>query len=199
MKHWKQVILATALTGVAVFMAVGEGQVQAEDHKTISVTAIPTQTICVMTYEAMPVEPEQEQVREKQYFDVPLDHDLQDYIETLCEVHHIDPAIVVAMIGRESNYQADVVGDGGDSFGLMQVQPKWHQERMDMLGCTDLLDPYQNVLVGVDYLAELIERDKGIEWALAAYNAGASGANKGYGSTYASNVLARAGELNAIH
>lgn len=197
MKHWKQVILATALTGVAVFMAVGEGQVQAEDQKTISATAIPTQTICVMTYEAMPVEPEQ--VQEKQYFDVPLDHDLQDYIETLCEVHHIDPAIVVAMIGQESNYQADVVGDGGDSFGLMQVQPKWHQERMDMLGCTDLLDPYQNVLVGVDYLAELIERDKGIEWALAAYNAGATGANKGYGSTYASNVLARAGELNGIH
>ena len=87
-------------------------------------------------------------------------------------------------------FDADVIGDNGDAFGLMQVQPKWHRERMDKLGVTDLLDPYQNVTVALDYLVELLGRDKGLEWALAAYNAGATGANKGYGATYANAVLA---------
>ena len=122
-------------------------------------------------------------------YDVPLDEELQLFIIEQAEAHDIDPAIIVSMAKRESTYRADVVGDGGNSFGLLQVQPRWHQERMDRLGVTDLLDPYQNVTVAIDYLSELIERDKGIAWALAAYNAGASGANKGYGMDYATEVL----------
>jgi hypothetical protein len=122
-------------------------------------------------------------------YDVPLDLELQLFIVRLCEEHHIDASVVMAMIDRESDFNADAVGDNGDALGLMQVQSKWHRERMDKLGVTDLLDPYQNVTVGIDYLAEMLGRDRGLEWALAAYNAGATGANKGYGANYANAVL----------
>lgn len=106
-------------------------------------------------------------------YDVPLDMDLQLHIIQTCEAYHIDPAIVVAMIYRESGFRADAVGDGGNSLGLMQVQPYWHGERMERLGCEDLLDPYQNVVVGIDYLAECIERyDGDVAKALVAYNQG---------------------------
>lgn len=125
------------------------------------------------------------------FYDVPLDIELQAHIINKCGAYEIEPAIVFAMIERESTFQSDVVGDSGKSFGLMQVQKRWHEERMERLGVTDLLNPYQNVTVGIDYLAELMNRGNGVDWALAAYNAGATGANKGYGESYAIDVLER--------
>lgn len=133
------------------------------------------------------------------YFDVPLDHKLQDYIFALCEENDIDPAIIIAMIDKESKFDIDIIGDKGKSYGLMQIQPRWHKERMEELGVTDLLDPYQNVTVGIDILAELLESGESLEWALMAYNGGHSYANRltaeGRLSTYASTVIEIASEL----
>ena len=135
------------------------------------------------------------------YFDVPLDEDLQDHIFEVCEIYEVDPAIVVAMIKKESTYRPGTIGDNGNSFGLMQVQPKWHQARMDKLGVTDLLDPYQNVLVGVDYLAELFGHGRDLKWTLMAYNGGVKHANKmtmeNTVTDYAKIVMATAEELRA--
>lgn len=133
------------------------------------------------------------------YFDVPLDHKLQDYIFELCDEKCIDPAIIIAMIDKESKFDIDIIGDKGKSYGLMQIQPRWHKERMEELGVTDLLDPYQNVTVGIDILAELLESGESLEWALMAYNGGHSYANRltaeGRLSTYASTVIENASEL----
>lgn len=133
------------------------------------------------------VEPEVETVM---LWNVPLEEDLQLFIIQSCEEHHIDPSIIIAMIERESSYRASVIGDDGQAFGLMQVWPKWHQDRMDKLGVTDILDPLQNVTVGMDYLFELLDRGKGLAWALAAYNQGPDDADLGYGFDYAAEVLA---------
>ena len=159
------------------------------DQRTASAQV--TETMPVVQQETRP-EVESDPVSEENkvtIYDVPLDTELQLFIVQLCEDHHIEPSIVIAMIQRESTYQADAIGDNGEAFGLMQVQPKWHLERIERLGVSDLLDPYQNVTVGVDYLAEMIAKGNGLEWALMAYNAGATGANKGYGSTYAADVF----------
>lgn len=112
------------------------------------------------------------------YYDVPLDVDLQNHILILCEAYEVDPAIVIGMIQKESMFRADVVGDSGRSYGLMQIQPRWHAERMERLGVTDLLDPYQNIRVGVDFLSELIDHYKSVDYALIAYNGGPAQANK---------------------
>lgn len=126
------------------------------------------------------------------FYDVPLSEELQLHIFTLCEQYGIDPAVVVAQIYRESTYNPDCIGDGGASFGLMQIQPRWHSGRMAALGCTDLLDPFQNVTVGIDYLAECFGRYGDIACALTAYN---QGSYKGVVNNYARNVLATAEEL----
>lgn len=134
-----------------------------------------------------------------EYYDVPLEDNLQSFIFGRCERHGLDPAIVFAMIQRESQFDRDAIGDRGASYGLMQIQPKWHAERMARLGCDDLLDPYQNVEVGIDILAELVAMDRGLEWALMAYNGGYSYANafvsKGELSDYAREVLDISDEL----
>lgn len=119
--------------------------------------------------------PEVTEVTEPAYifFDVPLSEDLQIHIFESCEEYGIDPAIIVAMAKVESNYNADNIGDGGASLGLLQIQPRWHSGRMDKLGCPDLFDPFQNVTVGVDYLCEQLNRYGGnMEKALTAYNKG---------------------------
>ena len=120
-------------------------------------------------------------------YDVPLEDELQLYIVRLCEEHHIDPAVVLGMAQRESQFEADAIGDGGDALGMWQVQPKWHQDRMDKLGATDLLDPYQCVTVAVDFLSELLDiYDGDIEKALTAYN---QGRYNGVVSDYAKAVI----------
>lgn len=154
-------------------------------------TVEPTQT--TEPPESIPTEPEPEPEPETQYYDVPLSEDLQDHIFALCEEHDIDPALVIAMIKRESNYKARAVGDKGNSLGLMQIQPRWHYERMDRLDCPDLLDPYQNVTVGIDILSDLFAKGKPVEWVLMAYNGGRAYANRNWNSgvvsSYASKVL----------
>lgn len=137
-----------------------------------------------------------------EFYPVPLDHDLQAHIIRTCESYGITPTIVFAMIDRESDFDADTIGDRGESYGLLQVKPRYHSERMKNHGVTDLLDPFGNVLVGVDYLAELLDKyDGNMEKALVGYNAGPSGAyehyfSKGiYSSDYSREVLATSNSL----
>jgi soluble lytic murein transglycosylase-like protein len=81
----------------------------------------------------------------------------------------------------------------------MQVQEQHHSDRMERKGVTDLMDPYGNFLVGCDYLAELIGKERGLEWALMAYNGGPTYANEmakaGKTSQYAKDVLNYMNEL----
>ena len=62
-----------------------------------------------------PVEPE------KTYYDIPLSKELQDHIFKICEERDVDPAIVIGVIERESDFRPGRMGDNGKSYGLMQV------------------------------------------------------------------------------
>lgn len=126
-------------------------------------------------------------------YDVPLDKELQLHIIKEAEAHDIEPSIIMAMAYKESGFNADAVGDGGKSFGLLQIQKRYHLERMERLGCSDLLDPHQNVTVAVDYLCELLNRyDGNYGVALTAYN---KGHYAGSVTQYARIVIAKAEEV----
>lgn len=140
-----------------------------------------------------------ETVETKLYYDVPLDRELQEHIFAVCEKYDINPALIISMIARESSFKANAMGDGGESYGLMQIKKKWHIARMEKLGVVDLLDPYQNVTVGIDYLAELLRYGDSLEWALMCYNGGYAYADKriadGNISDYAKGVIRMSKEL----
>ena len=135
-----------------------------------------------------------------------LPEDVQRFIYRICKRDGVRYALILAMIERESGYKADCIGDDGESAGYMQVQEAWHEERMEEKGVTDLLDPYQNIMVGVDYIKELIEKYGTIQDALAAYNYGEKGAlrhlwNNGifeyeYNETIMERMWEIEGELN---
>lgn len=163
--------------------------------ETIEPTQVPTETTQPITE---PPVTEESKATEPPVilYDVPLSEDLQLHIIGLCEEHHIDPAIILAMCFRESSYNPSAIGDGGNSLGLMQIQPRWNMALMEQLGCLDLLDPYQNVTVGIAVLAGQLERYEGdLAKALVAYN---QGHFNGTVTQYAKEVLAKAEELKVV-
>lgn len=176
-------VAACALTAAVFFTGCAtepQAQVHSEEAQPIRMSCEPVET----------------------FYPVPLSAEVQRCIKAICAEEGIDPAVIIAMIEVESNYDSDTLGDGGNSFGLMQIQPRWHSERMQALGVTDLLDPKQNVTVGIDVLAELVAKyDGNIEMALVAYNAGPTGAyrhwfSRGvYTSDYSRKVLEISREL----
>ena len=135
-------------------------------------------------------------------FNVPLDAALQKHIVTVCEAYQVDPALVISIIKQESEYNPLAIGDNGASEGLMQIKRQYQGERMGRLGCNNLFDPKQNILVGIDLLAELLNTYETTEMALMVYNAGATGAhtywfsNGIYSTEYSQSVLHMTAELH---
>lgn len=142
------------------------------------------------------------EITKRQYYDIPLSEYIQDTIFDECEKYNLSPALVIAMIYQESRFDDTVIGDNGRSYGLMQIQKRYHKDRMTKLCCTDLLDPTQNIKVGIDLLAELKAQNDNIFWVLMAYNGGVSYANKQIKnnniSNYARDVIIKSHELNIV-
>ena len=148
-------------------------------------------------------EVEPETVAEPTYklCDIPLSQELQIWLIDYCKDIHINPYMIMAMCERESQYNANAVGDSGRSLGIMQIQPKWHEWKMDKLGCTDLMDARQNMMVGIDILMDLYSKCNDTAWVLMAYNGGEAYANRNYNadniSEYARYIMTRTEEMES--
>ena len=94
----------------------------------------------------------------------------KDYIEETAESYGISPKLVKAIIEVESGGNANAVGDNGNSLGLMQIQPRYHAQRLKE--GESLLDPKVNVRVGCEILSEIMAKYGTLDEALTVYNAG---------------------------
>ena len=107
-------------------------------------------------------------------FTLPLRHD--DIIRQQARAKRLDPALVAAVIYRESKFR-DQTSQAG-AVGLMQILPDTAQFVARKTGGTsfvpdDLGDPQINISYGCWYLRYLLDRYHGNEVAaIAAYNAG---------------------------
>lgn len=79
----------------------------------------------------------------------------------------IEPALLVALVETESYYDCFAVSHKG-AKGLCQLT----DEIIKIYGVRDPFDPAQNLKAGAQHLADLYDRFKDWELALAAYNAG---------------------------
>ncbi|EEF59238.1 Lytic transglycosylase catalytic [Pedosphaera parvula Ellin514] len=104
----------------------------------------------------------------------------------------VDPALVKAVVWRESCFNPGLTGRAGE-IGLMQIIPKaagkdWTDaEHLGNLNPEHLFDPVTNTLAGTWYLQKLLKRyartDNPLPYALADYNAGRSNVLKwGHGA-----------------
>lgn len=127
-----------------------------------------------------------------------LDATTQWAIYDVCERDNQLFCTVMAIAWKESLYQTDTIGDGGDSIGMMQINTRWNTDRMERLSVTDLTDPVQSAMVAVDLLRELAKTfDSGISdtTTLMAYNMGPTGAKRAmdagtYETAYTQEVIA---------
>lgn len=108
------------------------------------------------------------------------EHSQDEPIRAAARRYGVEPALVKAIVWRESRFNPDVRGRAGE-LGLMQIQEiaagEWadaeHIRTFDHAHC---LDPHTNTLAGTFYLAKLLRRytrtDNPLPYALADYNAG---------------------------
>jgi soluble lytic murein transglycosylase len=112
--------------------------------------------------------------------------EMQGYFPLLPAVHfnqEVDPALVHAVIHRESSFLHPAVSSAG-AIGLMQLMHATAKEvskgiGIDLAHKDELKKPHVNMQVGQRYLSILLARYDGcIPLALAAYNAGPHNAKK---------------------
>lgn len=127
---------------------------------------------------------------------VEVPEDVKEISEELGNTYNICPELIQAICWQESRFQADA--ENGGCVGIMQVSPKWHKGRMEELGVTDLTDTRQNMVVAVDYLANLVQDEEDMEKALMCYHGESEIQERldaGEMSTYVEDILALSAEL----
>jgi soluble lytic murein transglycosylase-like protein len=91
----------------------------------------------------------------------------------------IDPTLVLAIAAVESKFKPGAVNPATGAKGLMQIMPKWHQDKiLGIGGEPSLLLIAPNIAVGAAIMAEYLDAEDGdIEDALGHY-LGTTGAER---------------------
>ena len=93
---------------------------------------------------------------------------INTWVKLLAPEYGIDPRLVLALIGVESNFNPRALSPS-NAHGLMQLIPATARR----FGVTDIWDPVQNISGGLSYLRWLMEYYAGkLRLVLSAYNAG---------------------------
>jgi soluble lytic murein transglycosylase-like protein len=154
------------------------------------------------------------QVREN----LPLLQNLKPEIERVAREKGLDPALLAAIVSRESGagslLDARGFGDHGNGCGLMQIDKRAHGK---WLAKKNWRDPATNLAMGAQILVDLrqeishlsrkhgwnLSPEQQTKMVVSAYNCGAGNASKAFrvhgdsdrftaGRNYATDVLARA-------
>ena len=117
-------------------------------------------------------------VPENEYFDIPLSHELQDYLRTICEERGIPIEYALAIMTVENtSFEPSRVNSTHD-YGLWQINIGNHDYIREQLG-EDLVftDPYDNIKAGVFWISRYYPR-YGYEQAAMCYHHGEGYAKK---------------------
>lgn len=108
--------------------------------------------------------------------------------------YNVDPLLILAVMAVESRYNPVAESSVG-AKGLMQIIPKYHQEKLhDHGGEEAVLEPEVNIQVGARILREYYRRFGDLEVALQMY----AGALDEPTARYSEKVLAEKARLEAL-
>ncbi|MEE8484201.1 MAG: lytic transglycosylase domain-containing protein [Nitrospinota bacterium] len=103
---------------------------------------------------------------------------LAKFIIEKSKQYGMDPFLVLAVIKTESNFQSYAISNKG-AVGLMQIKPSTASIIADEIsypysGSHSLKNGKINIMLGMHYIAKMMEKFNDIELALEAYNMGPS-------------------------
>lgn len=205
-------VLVMVIIGAVKLSAAGKPQEAEESSQTAQTIIIPQETATTGTTEEiaypfnlMSHDWGGEELEGWEPYQIPAEYEktggylpecMQQFTYIICQQNGIDYALALAIMEVESGYKWDAYCSEG-SQGYMQVNVKWHEDRMNRLNVDNVENPYFNVMVAVDYLAELQGRFDTEAEVLTAYNYGVTGAykhvwNKGLTETEYSKAVQQA-------
>lgn len=205
-------VLVMIIIGAVKLSAAGKPQEAEESSQTAQTIIIPQETATTGTAEEiaypfnlMSHDWGGEELEGWEPYQIPAEYEktggylpecMQQFTYIICQQNGIDYALALAIMEVESGYKWDAYCSEG-SQGYMQVNVKWHEDRMDKLNVDNVENPYFNIMVAVDYLAELQGRFDTEAEVLTAYNYGVTGAykhvwNKGLTETEYSKAVQQA-------
>ena len=132
--------------------------------------------------------------------EIRLSNEAIEACEKYGEEYSICPELLEAIIEAESG--GNQYAKCGSCKGLMQISSKWHADRMERLGVTDIYDVDGNIHLGADYLAELFEEYGEASYVLDIYNGNSKAEDyyeQGILSDYANKVLTLSEKLERLH
>lgn len=206
------VILAVVTTAAVKLSAEDKPHLQSQSSQTEQTIIVPQETAAAETVEDIPYpfnlmshDWGGEELEGWKPYQIPAEYEktggylpecMQQFTYIICQQNGVDYALALAIMKVESGYKWDAYCSEG-SQGYMQVNVKWHEDRMDKLNVDNVENPYFNIMVAVDYLAELQGRFDTEAEVLTAYNYGVTGAykhvwNKGLTETEYSKAVQQA-------
>jgi len=82
---------------------------------------------------------------------------IQDIIGYNAEKYHVSASVMNKVIACESSYNPETIGDGGKSYGLVQI----HQ---DYWGDKITIEQSKDPFFAIDFLAEKLSKKQGHLW-----------------------------------
>ena len=130
--------------------------------------------------------------------EIPIPAEVALAAEYAGDQYGICPELLEAIAYHESRYTSDIVS--GSCYGLMQVNLSSHKARLQKLNIkeSDILDPFKNMIVAADYLAELFETYEDPTIVLAVYH-GEKNYSADKPSKYVKSILEHSKELEKEH
>lgn len=133
-----------------------------------------------------------------------IPENIKEYCELVGAEYDICPELLESMAYNESRFMPDV--KNGSHYGLMQVNVKIHEKRIEKYGWTkdDMFDAYKNLMVAGDILHELYSIYGDDNPVVLAYYSGSSASIKTYLKTgkmckYAKTILEKSAEYERLH
>lgn len=124
----------------------------------------------------------------------------QTYCEEIGNQYGICPELLEAIMESESSGNPNA--ENGNCKGLMQINLKYHGDRMQELGVANIYDSRGNILLAADYLVELFEEYGDVGTVLMVYNGSEDAIARGQQgdyTDYASKIMKRSEELERLH
>ena len=119
-------------------------------------------------------------VEKNYYYNIPLSHNLQDFIYEICVDEGVPVTLVLAMIEAESGFNPEIISSTND-YGLLQINKLNHEWLRESYRTADMINPYQNVFCGIKIIGTFIKKyNNDYNKALMAYNMGDYGAKKAW-------------------